>query len=146
MACLAAAALACGGSDPQPQIGSGPVEDIGGAWQGTYMAADGSQHGTFCVNFKQDDRGLTGEVSFNGGEPSQIGGVITEDTFLFTWGSGLEKSPPADVAEDITLGGGTMNGTVTYDDASGTWIGAASADIHGDWTATRLGRFEDCPG
>ena len=134
---VVAAGLACG-DDKQPQIGSGPADDIDGVWFGTYIASDGSQSGSFCVNFEQDNRGITGQISFNGGEPTEIGGVITENTFLFTWGAGLLTSPDPNIPVDITLGGGTMNGTVSGDTLSGTWIAAASVDVHGDWTATRL--------
>lgn len=134
VAALAVAALACGGEDKQPQLGSGPVEDVRGVWQGTYVSSDGSQYGNFCVNFEQANRGLKGKVKFGDAAAVQIGGVITESTLLFTWGAGLQTTTATSIPQDITAGG-TMNGKVVDTSATGTWIAAASADIHGSWNA-----------
>lgn len=137
--------MACGGDNPQPQIGSGPADDIDGEWQGTYIAYDGSQNGALCLRFEQDGRGITGEVSFDQGEYVAIGGVITESTVVLAYGAGLESPIDPNLAADIA-GGGTLNGTISEDGSgiSGTWIAAASVDVHGDWTASRLSQFEDC--
>jgi hypothetical protein len=138
-------AVACGDDDPQPQIGEGPADNVDGDWEGTYVASDGSQNGTLCLSFDQDGRGITGEVSFDDGEAVQIGGVITESTLVLAYGAGLESPIDAALATDIAAGG-TLNGTVGEDGEaiSGTWIAAASVDVHGDWTATKLSQFEHC--
>lgn len=129
------AGLACG-DDKQPQIGSGPADDIDGVWSGTYIAYDGSQSGSFCISFEQDNRGITGDISFDGGAPAAIGGVIAESTLVLAYGTGLESPLDPNLPTSIAAGG-TMNGTVSGDSLSGTWIAAASVDVHGDWTATR---------
>lgn len=127
--------LACG-DDKQPQIGSGPADDIDGVWSGTYIAYDGSQSGSLCVNFEQDNRGITGEISFNGGTPASIGGVITESALSLAYGAGLATALDTNLPADISAGG-TLNGVVNESALSGTWIAAASVDVHGDWNATR---------
>lgn len=135
--------LACGG-DKQPQIGSGPADDIAGVWSGTYIAYDGSQSGSLCVNFEQDNRGITGEISFNDGAPAEIGGVITESALSLAYGAGLATALDPNLPADISAGG-TLNGIVSEGSLSGTWIAAASVDVYGDWTATRrLGSFPFC--
>ncbi len=135
---------ACGADEPQPQIGSGPADNIAGDWRGNYIAADGSQSGILCLSIDQDERGITGNVRFNDGEPLEIGGVITESRFLITWGSALEGTPDASTTVDITVGGGTLNGDSGEEAISGTWISAATANVHGEWNADRLSQFEGC--
>lgn len=138
-------AVACGGDNPQPQIGEGPADNVDGEWQGTYVASDGSQNGTLCLKFEQNGRGITGEARFDEGDAVQIGGVITESTLVLAYGAGLESSPGANLATAIAAGG-TLNGTTNEagDTITGTWIAAASVDVNGDWTATKLGQFENC--
>lgn len=138
-------AVACGDDDPQPQIGEGPADNVGGEWRGTYVASDGSQNGTVCLKFDQDGRGITGEARFNEGDAVQIGGVITESTLVLAYGAGLESPLDAGLTTDIAAGG-TLNGTVGEDGESitGTWIAAASVNVHGDWSATKLSQFEHC--
>lgn len=133
-AALLAAGLACSGDDTQPQLGSGPADDVHGAWKGSYVASDGSQYGNFCVIFEQDNRGLKGTVKFNENAETEIGGVITESTLLFTWGAGLQTTQNPSISADISAGG-TMNGTVTDKTAAGTWIAASSSGVHGSWHA-----------
>jgi hypothetical protein len=136
--------FACGGDDPQPQIGAGPADDIEGGWRGNYIAADGSQSGTLCLDIEQNERGITGRIRFNDGDPVEIGGVITESKFLITWGSALEGSLDSNTPVDIAVGGGTLNGDSGEEAISGTWISAATADVHGEWNAERLSQFETC--
>jgi hypothetical protein len=142
---LSAAAIACGDDNPQPQIGGGPADNIEGTWQGTYIAADGSQGGSLCLVFEQDGRGITGRISFDQGEFTSIGGVITENTLALAYGAGLESPIDTNIPADIAAGG-TLTGTTNEDASgmSGTWIAAASLDVHGDWTAAKLSQFDDC--
>jgi hypothetical protein len=140
---LPATAAACGGDDKAPRIGEGPADDVHGAWQGTYMAADATQGGAFCVLIEQDGRALSGSIAFNGGAVSDIGGVISQSTLLLTWGPALEESPRS-MTTDIAAGG-TLNGQVTQGTASGTWIGASSAVVRGDWALQRSTAI-DCSG
>jgi hypothetical protein len=135
IALLALAGVACGGDDTSPHLNQGPADDVHGVWQGTYMAADGSQSGTFCVNLEQDDRGLTGAMAFNGGAGTEVGGIINQSSIILTWGPALDPSATPPTATDISVGG-TLNGTNNGGTASGTWIAAASVDVHGDWTAS----------
>lgn len=132
-AALVAFGLACGGDDTQPHLNEGPVDDVHGIWQGTYMASDGSQNGAFCVQLDQDTRGLAGFVSFNNGPASEIGGIINEHSILLTWGPALHASYTPGGTSDIAAAG-TMNGTSNNGAMTGTWI-AGSPDVHGDFSA-----------
>lgn len=142
---LSAAMISCGDDNPQPQIGGGPADNIEGTWQGTYIASDGSQGGSLCLKFEQDGRGITGRVSFDQGDFASIGGVITENSVALAYGAALKSPIDTSVPADISVGG-TLTGTTNEDASgmSGTWIAAASVDVHGEWTASRLSQFDDC--
>jgi hypothetical protein len=121
--------VACGGDDTTPEIGNGPADNVKGVWEGEYMGADASPSGTFCLNFEQDNRQLTGAIAFDGGGETALSGLIAESRLSFIWG------PPASAtAVDTGISsGGTFSGDVSAGTASGTYT-VSSTTAHGDWT------------
>jgi hypothetical protein len=85
--CLIGLAAACGGSSTTPDIGNGPAVNVKGVWEGAYTGQDAAHSGTFCVDFQQDNRQISGSVAFDGGEATVISGLVVEDRVSFVWGA-----------------------------------------------------------
>jgi hypothetical protein len=128
--CLIGLGVACGGSDTTPEIGNGPAENVKGVWEGDYTGAGTSPSGTFCLDFQQDDRQLTGSIAFDGGGPNELSGLIAENRLSFVWGP-LASATPA-VGTNISSGGGAFSGNVSAGTVSGTYSVASTGD-HGAW-------------
>src|ERR1700682_6487803 len=85
--CLIGLTVACGGSNTTPDIGNGPAVNVKGVWEGAYTGQDAADSGTFCVDFQQDNRQISGSVAFDGGEATVISGLVVEDRISFVWGA-----------------------------------------------------------
>ncbi len=129
--CLIGLAVACGGSSTSPDIGNGPAVDVKGVWEGAYTGQDAAQSGTFCVDFQQDNRQISGSVAFDGGQATAISGLVVEDRISFVWGA-LASAASA-VGSSISSGGGTFSGNVSAGTASGGFTMTSTAAT-GAWT------------
>lgn len=142
---LLALAVACGddGSTPGENNGggenpNGPAADVQGVWQGTYASDAGTRTGSMCMALEQDNRELTGTVTFEGEPLLQIGGTIANNRMAIVWSpqtGGAGSVTPADSASIQFITGGTLTGDVAEEAFGGTWT-AIDTD-RGTWSATR---------
>ena len=141
--CLIGLAVACGGSSTTPDIGNGPAVNVKGAWDGAYTGQDAAHSGTFCVDFQQDNRQISGSVAFDGGEATVISGLVVEDRISFVWGA--LASPTSAVGTNISSGGGTFSGNVSAGTASGSFTITSTAAT-GTWTGHISDKRTCCSG
>ena len=119
------AGLACG-DDKQPQIGSGPADDIDGVWSGTYIAARRQPERFLLHQLRAGQPRLTGDISFDGGAPAQIGGVIAESALSLAYGARRWRATARSQAAVQTRRRRHAERHVSGRCLSGTWIAAAS--------------------
>jgi hypothetical protein len=129
--CLVALTVACGSSSTTPNIGNGAAVNVKGVWEGAYTGQDAAHSGTFCVDFQQDNRQISGSVAFDGGEATVISGLVVEDRISFVWGA--LASATAAAGANISSGGGTFSGNVSAGTASGSFTITSTAAT-GTWT------------
>ena len=133
--CLIGLAVACGGGSTTSDIGNGPAVNVKGIWEGAYTGQDAAHSGTFCVDFQQDNRQVSGSIAFDGGQATVISGLVVEDRISLVWGA-LASATSA-VGTSISSGGGTFSGNVTAGTASGSFTITSTAAT-GAWTGHGL--------
>jgi hypothetical protein len=129
--CLIGLGVACGGGSTTADIGNGPAVNVNGIWEGAYTGQDAAHSGTFCADFQQNNRQISGSVAFDGGQATAISGLVVEDRISFVWGA-LASATTA-VGSGISAGGGTFSGNVSAGTASGGFTMTSTAAT-GAWT------------